>query len=98
MNGIRAYLQLRWLVVSSLLVGIIGLFAPRYMPASESVDATYETTAAALLIFVVLLVLALVMHRRRGLLLLISLPLILYWPIGFAALDYACKHNVSACP
>lgn len=91
-------LQLRWLFFASILVGIIGLFAPRYLPALDSVDAAYETTGIAAIIWVVLLIVALVMHRWRGLLLLLALPLILYWPIGFAALDYACKHNVNACP
>jgi len=74
------------------------LVCPRYVPALDGVDAAYETTFVAAIIYIALLVLALVTHRWRGLLLFLALPLILYWPIGFFALEQACRQNVNACP
>lgn len=40
---------------------------------------------------------ALVLRGRRGLWLLLGLPIVLYWPIGFKLLEYACRHDVNAC-
>ncbi len=67
------------------------------MPASDIVNAAYETTITVVLVYVVLMIVAVTKHRWRGLLLLPALPIILYWPLAFAAVDYACKHNVNAC-
>lgn len=40
---------------------------------------------------------AIVRHRLRGMWLMIGLPVVLYWPIAFKLLEYACRHNVNAC-
>ena len=94
-SGMSVCLRLRWLFLASILLGVIGLFAPRYVPALDTVDAAYETTIVIGVVYLLLLIVAVAKHRWRGLLLLTALSIILYWPFGVAALDYACKHNVN---
>lgn len=75
-------------LVSAMLPQVIG-----------SIDANWNirVSYSCATIWFVLQILAVVRHRLRGLWLMIGLPIVLFWPIAFKLLEYACRHNVNAC-
>lgn len=94
---VSTFVKLRWLFVTSMLTGLIGLFLPHYLADLDLFDAAYKSIFVIGVAYLLLLIAALIRHRWRGLLLVV-VPLVFFWPIGFALLNSPCKKNANACP
>jgi hypothetical protein len=86
-----------FLVRWSLLVAILGFCGP-WVFRREGLDLAVRASLWFAAAWGILVAAALVRDRKRGLWALIGAPLAVYWPLAMAALDWACAHNVSACP
>jgi hypothetical protein len=75
-------------ITSAVLPPLVGS-----VDASWNLRVSYWCTA----VWFVFQIAAVVRHRWRGLGLLIGLPIVLFWPIAFQLLEYACRHDKNAC-
>lgn len=77
----------------------IAAASPGLPSLTGSVDANWNIrlSYSFAMIWFVLQAVAVVRHRWRGLWLLIGLPIVLFWPIVFKLLEYACRHDKNAC-
>ena len=60
------------------------------MTKSDNANWNLRFSYFLALIWVAIQVVAVVRHKRRGLWLLIGLPIVLWWPIVFRMMEYAC--------
>lgn len=86
-----------WLIFAAALT--VAIASPVLPSLTKSVDANWNLRFSYFLalIWVAIQVVAVVRHKRRGLWLLIGLPIVLWWPIVFRMMEYACRHNGNAC-
>lgn len=92
-------MKLRWFLLLSLCLGLAEVFLPSIVPRRpDGFERIAEVTASVSCGFLLVLVVTLIRHRGRGLWVLLLLPLAVYWPLGFALLDWGCAHNLGACP
>lgn len=77
---------------------VVAIASPVLPALTSSVDANWNIRLSYSLgvIWLVLLVVAFFRHRWRGIWLLIGLPIVLFWPLAFKLLEYACRHEESA--
>jgi hypothetical protein len=77
-------------------IALLNVIAPRYFCLDVDCIAVWSTVLGV--IWLVLEAAAVVLFRWRALWLLVAVPFLLYWPVGFWLLDRACKQNINACP
>ena len=78
----------------------VAVASPVLPPLVGSVDAGWNVRWSYCLaaIWIVLQVVAIVRHRWRGPWLLLALPIVLWWPIGFRIWEHTCHQKANACP
>jgi hypothetical protein len=98
---VRATVKL-WHFLSASVVIAVLVILPRFVPLIVSfngdVGAILLRNLALGVLWCALLAAAISSYRWRGLWLLVTVPLLLYWPIGFWLLERACRQNINACP
>jgi hypothetical protein len=87
----------RWRIVAGITVVVATLvMMPGYVGNNDVGDLLFWSYLLTALWFVAL-IFAVIRFKRRGLIVLIGAPIVLFWPIAFKLMEYACRHNVKAC-
>jgi len=89
-------IRFQTLLVASVVVALGAAFIPRYLGPDVSLMLLWNLALGVL--WFALVIAAISWHRWRGLWLLVSVPLLVYWPFAFWLLVRACAQNINACP
>ena len=79
--------------LTSPIIGITLVLMSVFIPAGFMPGITGQMYSQFALVIA-----AISWHRWRGLWLLVSVPLLVYWPFAFWLLVRACAQNINACP
>jgi hypothetical protein len=89
-------LKFRYVLTLSALVAFLAVIVPRYL--GPDVGLMLRCNLALAVLWGIILVVSIFWYRWRGLWLLLGLPLLVYWPVGFWLLARACAHDPNNCP
>jgi hypothetical protein len=86
-----------FLCVAAFVVAFIGAAVPYFFVELGRGPSPLVFGYSCAAVWLALEVVALVLYGRRGFWLLAFGPIVFWWPILFALMDYTCRHNVNAC-
>jgi hypothetical protein len=86
----------RWRIIAGITALAVTVIM---MPAFAGNDAHHLLLWSYILtgLWFIALVIAVIRFKRRGLVLLIGAPIVIFWPVAFRLMEYACSQNANAC-
>lgn len=95
MEPVQPRLKFYQLVITAVVIAFLAVLIPY---GKSELNVVLTGGGALIVVWCVLIGAGITWYGRRGLWLLLTGPLLMFWPVGLWLVSLACRHNVNACP